>query len=303
MKFKNGLWHLYGDSREVIKQIPDKSVHVAVTSPAYYKLRDYGHKNQIGWEKTPKAYIQNLMIVFAEVYRVLRDDGVLWVNIDDTYNKNKSLYGIPSLFEIAMREFGWIHRKTIIWYKRNAMAESVTDRCTHKHEYVYMFVKKQKYFYDCYSLKEKSGARVISVWDIKVQPNMDNSHTAVFPEDLVKKCLLLSTSKYGVCTECKRPIDFKTIKVKKKDFKKIVYRGQATKDYQSQLAKDSANTKRRILESQEYDIKLKPDKQCKCKSEGSGSHVIFDPFGGSGTVGKVAKKLGNRAILIDLRTY
>lgn len=304
MKFKNGLWHLYGDAREVIKEVPDKSIHVAVTSPPYFRLRNYGHKNQIGWEKTPKEYIANLMLVFKEVHRALRDDGVLWVNIDDTYNsKNKSLFGVPSLFEMAMREFGWIHRKTIIWYKRNGMAESITDRCTHKHEYVYMFTKSKKYFYDCYSLKEKSGARLISVWDIKVQPNLSSEHTAVFPDELVRRCLLTSTSKFGVCTVCQRPIDFSTYKVKKQNHKSVTYKGKTLKDYDSQKANNPANTKRRILDSLEYDILLKPNKLCKCKSSGNGSHIVLDPFGGSGTTGRVAKNLGNRAVLIDLRTY
>jgi DNA modification methylase len=168
---------LPGNNIDTLKTLPDNSVDCCVTSPPYYGLRDYGIDNQIGLEETPEAYIQKLVDIFREVKRVLRDDGTLWVNIGDSYNgsgknsnntkpslsKNtacwskitkqksmpsKSLIGIPWRFAFAMMSDGWILRQDIIWSKPSPMPESVKDRFCRSHEYIFLFSKRQKYYFD-----------------------------------------------------------------------------------------------------------------------------------------------------------
>ena len=174
-----------------LKTFRDKSVQCCVTSPPYYGLRDYGVDGQIGLEKTPEEYIQKLVEVFREVRRVLRDDGTLWLNLGDSYNgsgkagsnpeyqakhtefgkpskeksrfgmpvniktlKPKDLIGIPWRVAFALQADGWWLRSDIIWHKPNPMPESVTDRPTKSHEYLFLLVKSQRYYYDAEAIKE-----------------------------------------------------------------------------------------------------------------------------------------------------
>ena len=174
-----------GDSLEVLKTLPDESVHCCVTSPPYYALRDYGVEGQIGRETTPKEYISRLTEVFAEVRRVLRPDGTLWLNISDTYAgkgnqgdyldmknpkgrtgqavalnhkvegcKPKDLIGIPWMLAFALRDDGWYLRNDIIWMKENPMPESVKDRCARCYEHIFLFSKSRKYHFDYKAISE-----------------------------------------------------------------------------------------------------------------------------------------------------
>lgn len=182
-----------------LKEIPDCSVNCCVTSPPYYGLRDYGNKRQIGLEKTPEEYIQKLVDVFREVRRVLKDDGTLWVNIGDSYAgsmkgaaaypdnamnykqgtnrgtlgkatlvkqctgyKSKDLIGIPWMLAFALRADGWYLRQDIIWSKPNPMPESVTDRCTKSHEYIFLLSKSRKYYFDSKSIQQVASQGVKS---------------------------------------------------------------------------------------------------------------------------------------------
>jgi DNA modification methylase len=167
--------------------IPDQSVQMCVTSPPYFGLRDYGHEGQIGLESTPEEYIAKLIDVFREVRRVLADDGTLWVNIGDSYASNpasggrqsiamtggehkrtpngcpykrpdglksKDLIGIPWMLAFALRADGWYLRQDIIWHKPNPMPESVRDRCTKAHEYLFLLSKSERYYFDSEAMKE-----------------------------------------------------------------------------------------------------------------------------------------------------
>lgn len=152
---------IFGDALEQLKAIPDNSVHCCVTSPPYYALRDYGVSGQIGLEKSPDEYIKRLVDVFHEVWRVLRDDGTLWLNIGDSYAdhkmgniKSKDLIGIPWILAFALRADGWYLRQDIIWYKPNCMPESVKDRCTRSHEYIFLLSKSDKYYFDYEAIQE-----------------------------------------------------------------------------------------------------------------------------------------------------
>lgn len=174
-----------GNSLEVLKSLPDNSIDCCVTSPPYYALRDYGCDGQIGLEETPEKYIESLCDVFSEVRRVLTPQGTLWLNIGDSYNGNKvgntevvknkkvsesndfhkklwggakpkDLIGIPWMLAFALRSQGWYLRQDIIWQKPNPMPESVTDRCTKSHEYIFLLSKSQKYYFDYESIQEEA---------------------------------------------------------------------------------------------------------------------------------------------------
>jgi DNA modification methylase len=134
--------------------LPD-SVNLVVTSPPYWKLRDYdGDIRQIGQEKTPQEYVEHLLQVGVNIWNVLTDDGSYFLNIGDTYDKHKSLVLIPHRVAIAMRDSGWILRNTIIWHKPNPMPSACKDRLTLAHEYVFHFVKQRKYYYDLDSIRQ-----------------------------------------------------------------------------------------------------------------------------------------------------
>jgi DNA modification methylase len=176
---------LIGDVRERLKELPDQSVNCCVTSPPYWGLRDYGNDGQIGLEQDPDDFIAELVTVFREVRRVLRDDGTLWLNIGDSYSgsgkgtagnlgkkhnerhlenktgglvpngtKPKDLVGIPWMLAFALRADGWYLRQDIIWHKPNPMPESVRDRCTKAHEYIFLLSKSPKYYFDSEAMKE-----------------------------------------------------------------------------------------------------------------------------------------------------
>jgi len=181
-----------GDCKEVLKTLESNSINCCVTSPPYYGLRDYGVEGQIGLEDTPQEYIDKLVIVFQEVKRVLKSDGTLWINIADSYAgsgkgaafypktvkgtkqatnqgsvdtkiiktdklegyKPKDLIGIPWMLAFALRDDGWYLRQDIIWHKSNPMPESVKDRCTKAHEYIFLLSKSRQYYYDHEAIKE-----------------------------------------------------------------------------------------------------------------------------------------------------
>ena len=249
-----------GDCKESMRLMSDQSVNCCVTSPPYWGLRDYGVEGQLGLEKTPEEYVANLVSVFREVKRVLRDDGTLWLNLGDSYNgsgkgpagsnsqlgnivekqamnnksdvaglKPKDIVGIPWRVAFALQADGWYLRQDIIWHKPNSMPESVTDRCTKAHEYIFLLSKKAKYYYDNEAIKEKAspdktlrdrdttklnntpsrtkmGGLVKndyetrnkrSVWTVNTKP-YKGAHFATFPPKLITPCILAGCPKGGV---------------------------------------------------------------------------------------------------------
>ena len=260
-----------GDVREQMAGIADASVQCVVTSPPYWGLRDYGHEDQIGLEQTPQEYIDQMVEVFREVKRILKDDGTLWLNIGDSYAsfrdgkatpdtargesegtlvpkgqaknrsassfagtqiKHKDLVGIPWRLAFALQADGWYLRQDIIWHKPNPMPESVTDRCTKSHEYVFLLSKSNKYFFDHAAIKEPSKNLGVTnirfggskygdsddpkhatksgnvytdsglrnkrdVWTINTKP-FGGAHFAVMPEALAEPCILAGSRKGDV---------------------------------------------------------------------------------------------------------
>lgn len=174
-----------GDSREILRSLDAGSVQTCITSPPYFGLRDYGNDAQMGLETTPDEYVKGMVGLFSEVWRVLKDDGTLWLNLGDTYSTgsgggrgadakqqtslgslmprnatagiaDKNLLGIPWRVAFALQAEGWYLRQDIIWAKPNPMPESVTDRCTKSHEYLFLLSKSARYFYDHEAIKEPS---------------------------------------------------------------------------------------------------------------------------------------------------
>jgi len=258
------VWEIkQGDALSVLKTMPEQSVHCCVTSPPYWGLRDYGVDGQLGLESTPDEYVEKMVEVFREVRRVLRDDGTLWLNLGDSYAgsgkgawdnkevqkevyvpdkdspqcklkkvpqglKPKDLVGIPWMVAFALRADGWYLRQDIIWHKPNAMPESVKDRCTKSHEYIFLLAKSAQYYYDNEAIKEtaKNANKTISlgeksfskrqakgvgvepsgngksdnytvkeyrnkrsVWTVTTKP-FKEAHFATFPPALITPCIL-----------------------------------------------------------------------------------------------------------------
>ena len=154
----------HGDSLAVLRELPDQSVDCCVTSPPYFGLRDYGQEGQYGLEASPAEYVETMRALFAEVRRVLVDDGTMWLNLGDSYSSgsrmgcaSKNLLGIPWRVAFALQDDGWILRNDIIWSKPNAMPESVTDRLSSRHEHLFMLTKSRRYWFDLDPIREEQS--------------------------------------------------------------------------------------------------------------------------------------------------
>ncbi len=218
---------LNGDTRELIHQLPDDTFQCVVTSPPYWGVRDYGVENQIGAEPDLHQYIKHLVEVFREVRRVLKPDGTFWLNIGNTYSsggrkwrdadeknkgrampyrpptppglKKKDLIGVAWLLALECQKDGWYLRNDIIWNKPNCQPESVKDRLTVSHEYLFMFSKSERYYFNQDAIKENTTngngrKNKRTVWSINTEPCLD-AHFAVFPRALIRPCILAGSKK------------------------------------------------------------------------------------------------------------
>lgn len=211
---------IQGDSRKILQNLPDGAFQTCVTSPPYWSLRDYNITGQIGLESSVEDYIASLVDVFEEVRRTLRDDGTLWLNIGDSFTsggrtwrapdkknpvrameirpptpqglKPKDLIGVPWRLAFALQAAGWYLRTDIVWNKPNCQPESVKDRPTRSHEYVFLFSKSEQYFYDPSAVRGPNERNLRTVWDIMTQPYKE-AHFATFPAALVRPCVLLAS--------------------------------------------------------------------------------------------------------------
>lgn len=215
---------LTGDCRKVLATIGDGAVQCCVTSPPYFRLRDYGIEGQIGIESSPDKYVSELVGVFRQVWRVLRDDGTLWLNLGDSYSK-KSLLGIPWTVALALREEGWYIRSAVVWHKPNPIPDPTKDRPTSAHEMIFLLTKKTKYFYDGQAIAEASvqpdrvradrvggsshkqrqqhsegglfkGSKTRNsrnVWTVNTQP-FPEGHFATMPQEIAARCILAGSA-------------------------------------------------------------------------------------------------------------
>jgi DNA modification methylase len=309
-----------GDALEVLQTLPADSVQCCVTSPPYWGLRDYGVDGQIGLESTPEEFITRVVDVFREVRRVLKPDGVAWVNMGDGYasgggagvqgsrgqrfgrrhtqetidlgkrrydpdrgRKPKDLIGQPWMLAFALRADGWYLRQDIIWHKPNPMPESVTDRCTKAHEYLFLLSKSARYYYDAEALKEpvtgNAHARGVGVnpkayktpdgWDTSKGAGGHGSiHRTGREKGKVKQNESFSKAITGL-------VDNRN--------KRSVWTIPSSPYKDAHFATFPANL-------------VKP---CVLAGTRAGDAVL-DPFAGSGTTGAVALELGRRAVLIEL---
>lgn len=211
---------LLGDSAVMLDRLPASFFRCCVTSPPYWGLRDYGADGQIGAEESLDEFIANLVVVFEKVRRVLRDDGTLWLNLGDSYTsgnrayrapdrknpvramsyraptppglKPKDLIGVPWRVAFALQQAGWYLRSDIVWEKPNCMPESVKDRPTRSHEYIFLFSKQERYHYEPANVLEANGRNRRTVWSIPTEP-FSGAHFATFPPRLVEPCVLAAT--------------------------------------------------------------------------------------------------------------
>lgn len=471
---------LRGDCRELLKTLPNESVHTVVTSPPYWGLRDYGVEPSIwggkadcqhefgevgkrhrggppgdgdalrgrdqtaraetgdvftgqtcahcgawrgclGLEPTPQMYVDHLVEVFAEVHRVLRADGTVWLNLGDSYAtgagkvgdapgggeqgarwrgettrhrdekrrphgqpiengrgepqvertrslrdgshagkhtamaamgpmtqpnrmpipglKPKDLVMVPARAALALQAWGWWVRQDIIWAKPNPMPESVTDRCTKSHEYIFLLAKSERYYYDAVSIAEpavQSGRQRAdkiggdkgddvhhspggvfigsetrnkrSVWEITTQPFPD-AHFATFPPALIEPCILAGTSERGCCPTCGNPWE-RVIEAEAPDGRKAIMKGGKAYDETGAPlmgnnmidsgVRGSFNADRGVLKRSTAGWQP----TCACGEHETRPAVVMDPFGGAGTTGLVADRLGRDAVLCELNpTY
>ena len=286
-----------GNCLDILPTMEAGSVNCCVTSPPYFGLRDYGNDEQIGLEETPEAFVESLVNVFREVKRVLADDGTLWLNLGDSYSsggrttttvqtirgdcgdgakkatvcrppvidgiKPKDLIGIPWRVALALQADGWYLRQDIIWSKPNPMPESVTDRCTKAHEYIFLLSKSPKYFYDADAVREQQSPNTID--DLLRRKKTDNKgdHGGTW------KDLARNRADYV-------PEDGKRNKRSVWDVSTKPYSGAHFATFPPDL--------------------IKPCIMAGCPAGGT----VLDPFGGSGTTGMVALELGRSAELIEL---
>jgi DNA modification methylase len=369
MSEENWYEVLVGDCVAGMRALPDASVHTCVTSPPYFGLRDYQVEGQIGLEDTPEAYIARLVDVFREVRRVLRDDGTLWLNLGDSYArpaakggsgpggknrawygdnygssdradvpdglKPKDLIGIPWRVAFALQADGWYLRQDIIWSKPNPMPESVTDRCTKAHEYVFLLSKSARYYFDAEAIKEplapssiprlqqdvenqvgttraNGGAKTNgnfkaagdlttglrnrrSVWTVTTKP-YKGAHFATFPPDLIEPCVLAGAPE-RCCSVCGAPHE------------RMTSRGAAAPEVEGsaldRFGTGDAGVHRKVGGQYQKWLDANPKQTvgwqptCACEGAVVGGTVL-DPFGGSGTTAGVALKHGRNAILCEL---
>jgi DNA modification methylase len=375
---------IQGDARRI--PLADGSVQCVVTSPPYWGLRDYGVDGQLGLEATPDEYVTNIVSVFREVRRVLRDDGTLWLNLGDSYAgswgaqsrggppsassplrgnghvgggpklkslsaiqiaahpkgthtgslkntpnlKPKDLVGIPWKVAFALQADGWYLRSDIIWSKPNPMPESVTDRPTKAHEYVFLLTKSARYYYDADAVREPhvrpgevnhgggtrrsagrsdsgkgvrdgtcqynpNGRNARTVWTIATKPYPE-AHFATFPPELAERCIKAGTSEKGACAECGAPWE-RVVEGKPgygtafRTSSRYVGQGNAPTDtYHSGDLPD-------IPLAQQRRESWRPT--CDHGTEPVPC-VVFDPFSGSGTTVDVARHLNRRGVGLEL---
>lgn len=310
---------LVGDCRERLATLPDQSVHCCVTSPPYYGLRDYGVDGQIGLEQTPDSYVAELVAVFREVRRVLRDDGTLWLNLGDSYAgspasggeqsarmtggehkrtpkgpyirptglKPKDLIGIPWRVAFALQADGWYLRSDIIWAKPNAMPESVKDRPTRSHEYLFLLAKSATYHYDADAIAEDAVTADPRVVDGFVPKSVNGKHAMDAGGQSAAVRVVDNQRGHG-----RRHAGFNERWDAMERAEQHVAGKRNKRDVWTVSPAQFAGAHFATFPP----ALIEPCILAGCPRDGT----VLDPFGGAGTTGLVADRLGRNAILCEL---
>lgn len=361
---------IVGDVINGLRTLPANSIHCCVTSPPYWGLRDYGVAGQLGQEPTPELFVSSMVAVFDEVRRVLRPDGTCWVNMGDSYAatgknrtvaqataksgltgglgtqcaslkqqskvvgglKAKDLVGIPWRLALGLQASGWWLRDCIVWHKPNVMPESVRDRSSRAHEYIFMLAKSRKYYFDQVAISEKAvtghnGSHFHkgktgetqhrcsdkprddyetrnprSVWAITLK-SFKGAHFATFPPELPMKCILAGTSAVGCCPACGAPwkrLTEKTRVATRPGTDSKVNRASSQPgspfEQHSGTVAGNRDPKRHITRVETTGW----IQGCKCEPADPTRSKVLDPFSGSGTTGMVATELNCEYIGCEL---
>jgi len=317
--------------------LASESVDLIVTSPPYWKKRDYGVEQQIGLEGSPEQFIEQMMVALKDWRRVLRKTGSIFLNIGDTYHK-KSLAGIPGRLEAAAMSDGWVMRNRIMWAKDGGMPDPAKDRLANRYEFIYHFVRNG-YYYDLLAYAEKygNGANPGDIWRIEPDPN-DTRHLAPFPEEIVERAIMLACP-LEVCSKCRRPRRRVVERTAQLDERRPQARramelakaagltpehiaavqasgisdaGKAQKiqngtGKNAQRVKDLAGEAKKVLGGyfREFTFAKRVTTgwtRCECR-KAMMPGVVLDPFMGSGTTLRVANRLGRTAVGTDLTLY
>ncbi len=387
-----------GDSRALLRELPDGAAQTIITSPPYWALRDYGEPGQLGLEATPEEYVRDLVAILREARRVLRDDGTLWLNLGDTYAtgggrvgsfpgggaqgeawakrgltttpnrmpipglKPKDLVGIPWRVALALQADGWILRSEIIWQKPNPTPESVKDRPSRSHETIFLLAKQHSYYYDADAIREPFvskpqrrltphtshpkgnvgrgwgagggfykpeqairpmhagnplGRNKRTVWTVPVRA-FKGDHFAVFPEALVRPCILAGTSAQGACADCGAPYKRVTgracpacgalIPTQAKSCPSCGHRNASWREERASVdelrtnldagaAGRAVGRRRRMTSAHRCEGWTKT---CACETSERKPCLVLDPFAGSGTTGIVAARHGRDFLGLEI---
>lgn len=263
---------IFGDCIETMKYLISKGVKVqtCVTSPPYFGLRDYGVDGQIGLEETPQAYVDKMVEVFRCVKDLLADDGTLWLNLGDSYGAEKQLQGIPWRVALALQADGWYLRQDIIWAKPNPMPESVTDRCTKSHEYIFLMSKNPKYYFDHEAIKEPCAESSYKRWNQDIENQVGSDRVPGKTNGNMKAVGIPTKSGNSYVdtgTRNKRSVWTQTVKP---------YKGAHFATFPTQLIEPCVLAGSRI------------------------DDIVFDPFMGSGTTAQVAIENGRQYLGCEL---
>ena len=315
-----------GDAEKSLSDMPDRFVDCCISSPPYFRLRDYGVDGQIGMESTVNEYIQKLKGVYQQVLRIMKDTGTCFINLGDCYDDDKSLMMIPEQFAMAMKQMGWVLRNQIIWHKPNQMPQSASDRFTVDFEKIFFFTKKTDGYYfeqqlepytkplnrwagDNLKATGKSewsdqtkqaayrnrnmrpnpeGKNMRTVWQINTKPFTD-AHFATFPQKLVQR-MIKAGCPVEVCGNCLKPFE-------------VQYE---TKLLPKRSKSDNFGKRGGIRDDSGVNYQPKSKKiagyvkVCDCQCETTDAGLVLDPFMGAGTTAVVAKKMNRHFIGIEL---